>query len=778
MRRRTRQVFWLIVGCAIAGTLALPHDALSLPDRRAYEMVSPPYKGGYGATRIEGVAPDGKSVAFGSVGAFAGVEVSLPLGDEYIAHRTEAAWVTEGLEPPPSLGLPQGDESQQVLDYSPTLSLVLWHGCKAPNVQAAGVCGEAIFMDHLTASLNFYENWELLGEPLVLQEASGEPVVVDYDGASADFCHLVLQAGPLVPEAIGTRLQLYDMQTGCNSQRSLRPIGLDNQGAPVNPHCSETIGHRTTNNFNAVSRDAQEIFFTQNVAIAEGEKGCGAATAANPEQLFVRVGDTRTVEVSRPLSPGTSGGCGEGGKAGEVPGEVPCSGAASRPSAVFWGSSEDGTKVYFTTAARLVPADGDSSRDLYEATIGCPEERLDCEPAERQVIALARISEGATSTEAYVRGVVKIAPDGSHVAFIAGGVLTGEPGVGGRLPQTGADNLYVYDALTRRLKFVADLCSGPALSGLAKDASCPTELEEAPGSPDEPISAPYTDVPLWLADTETREAQFNVCGKEAAECTGVDETGRFLVFTTYGRLTKNDIDDAKDIYRYDMLEGSLERVSVGEEGFDANGNCEELAKESACDANIVLTGGFFNGLALYAEHNLTNRAVSEDGSRVVFETTEPLASRVSNGLQNVYEWHREPGEAEGTVAAISTGSALAPDRQPVLTPSGEDLFFMTTQSLVPTDTGNEKDVYDARHDGGFPQGAEQPQHCEGEACLGPLSEQPGPIVPGSLLQAPTSESASHPPRAKHITRRRKHRTRHRRRSSKRRAEASKGRSRR
>ena len=43
-----------------------------LPDCRAYELVSPVYKGGYGAGKIEAVAGNGEGVAFFSPGQFAG----------------------------------------------------------------------------------------------------------------------------------------------------------------------------------------------------------------------------------------------------------------------------------------------------------------------------------------------------------------------------------------------------------------------------------------------------------------------------------------------------------------------------------------------------------------------------------------------------------------------------------------------------------------------------------------------------------------------------------
>ena len=44
----------------------------------------------------------------------------------------------------------------------------------------------------------------------------------------------------------------------------------------------------------------------------------------------------------------------------------------TRASADFSGASEDGSTVYFTTAAQLTATDKDTGKDLYMATIGCP----------------------------------------------------------------------------------------------------------------------------------------------------------------------------------------------------------------------------------------------------------------------------------------------------------------------------------------------------------------------------------------------------------------------
>jgi hypothetical protein len=262
-------------------------------------------------------------------------------------------------------------------------------------------------------------------------------------------------------------------------------------------------------------------------------------------------------------------------------------------------------------------------------------------------------------------------------------------------------------------------------------------LQEEPGTPDEALASGGNDTRLWSVGGETKEVQFNICSRKGPlECVGDRESGHFLVFASYGRLLSDDTDDARDIYRYDMVSGKLERVSGGEEGFESNGNCEAVGGDPLCDATLNDDSGVQNPQAIYAQHELTTRAISEDGSRIVFMTASPLAPAASNGLENVYEWQRMSTSVQGSVSMISTGSSLTADKAPVLTPVGNDLFFATSQGLARQDTDGQADVYDARIGGGLPTAPAEMERCSADACQGPLSDPIPLLVPGSMSQTP------------------------------------------
>jgi hypothetical protein len=698
--------FWCVVVVVVVSS------AWGLSSGRVYEQVSPLFKGGYGVERIVGVSPSGNGVTYSSIGEFAGALSDL-LGTYYEADRVGGVGWTSVAVSPATVESP----FPQIKALSPS-GASLWDLSLGPNTGIA----QDLATEHQLA-VRTPSGFRPVG-PLLTRPGGGA-FAVDVEGVSDDFCHVIVAAPALLPEVVGLDEQLYDVDTGCGDESAtVKLVALNNAGGLLSTECGLALGNRPENQLNAVSSDGNSVFFGIKVSKSTS---CGSSKL----QLFARVGGQRTLEISKPIEEECS--------------DVPCEGAEARAPAFFRGASVDGSRVFFMTAAPLDKStDHDVSNDLYMATIGCPGEAAGCEPGQRLVTSLVQVSHDPTLDEAAeVYGVLRVSSDGSHVAFVARGVLSDEgPVVAGAqsLPVKGADNLYVYERDARypagRVVFVGDLCSGPALSGTVPDARCPGDLEGV--SQEEP---PRNDTALMGL-------------RGLAQMAGGD--GSVLVFSTYAQLidqgVEADTNNAQDVYRYDMRTGALQRVSVGEDGFDGNGNRQDVELvETSLGGNLRNADARIQSpvesLLGDEERIVARQAVDEDGSRIVFTTTEPLSASASNGLSDIYEWH------EGHVSLVSSGSSAEPDGSPVITPSGDDIFFMTSQGLVPADTDGAPDIYDARVGGGFPVAPAQPEECRDDACQGPLSVPAPLLVPGSVVQVPGEKVV--PPKAPAVKKKKK-----------------------
>ena len=174
--------------------------------------------------------------------------------------------------------------------------------------------------------------------------------------------------------------------------------------------------------------------------------------------------------------------------------------------------------------------------------------------------------------------------------------------------------------------------------------------------------------------------------------------GRFLLFASGCHLTPGDTSTGEQVFQYDAQTGSLVRVSIGSEGYNDNGNAPD-----GFNATIIHQGEGGGGVALRG--GALERSMSDDGSFVFFQSAVALTPQASNG--GVYEYH------EGRVSLIAAeGELIGTDA------SGGDVFFETSQRLVPEDTDTQVDFYDARVAGGFPVPVVT-AGCVGDACQGP-----------------------------------------------------------
>ena len=708
-RHRNAAAFVTALGCAV---LVFASTAAGLPQGRVYEMVSPLYKAGApveqpGRADYD-VASGGEAVVFASLGAFAGVESDAG-GLQYLARRGAGGWTTSAAGIIPSV---EGKVNEGEM-YSSNLTESMSRASFAPNYYSSEEATTQAFYLH---DLLEPQSPFVLASPL-LKTLSGGHFGVGLMAASEGFAHVILDDAPdypqdhLVPEDTmeDGAYALYELSGTSGSTPMLRLVGVNNQHKVIDPDCDVSLGG-VGSAFHALSREGSEIFFSTNInpsAQLECDVSSGRSPS-NPDELFVRINGSRTLEVSKPEGKLE---CGE-----PKPGETEACTGANRATVRFQGASESGSRAFFTTTGRLVGEDTDSSNDLYMAVI-------EHEALERLVM----VSHDANAGEAAeVQGVLRIGDDGSHIYYVAHGLLAGA-NTEGVSPAKGADNLYAYDTTSGHTAFVADLCSGPDESGETLDAHCGANLNPQQGK--QGGLRPVNDSELWLTNGGEGEAQVNGCEAREAGC----EAGRFLVFSTYAQLTPDDTDTARDVYEYDFQTGRLARVSIGEDGHDDNGN------NDAFDASI--TPVEFNLAEVERQQEMNTRAVSDNGSTIVFTTSESLSPQAVDGVSNVYEWH------DGKVGLISSGLSPEPGEDPVIDPSGRDIFFRTAAGLVPQDTDGLRDIYDARIGGGFPEPPAPQAPCSADSCQGPLSVPPQVPTLGSLSQAANGNLAPPSPSA-------------------------------
>ena len=680
-----------LVAPASAPAAGCPNEQLrdenrstSLPDCRAYEQVTPVEKGGGVFDPIfMGAGPGGApSLVADSTASIDGLQDNYSAtGESYSIVRGASGWVTSAMPLPASeyqaviIGgqtplLAESADGQSGLWFERRLS---WPENRADLFVTRP--GGAI--EDVGAVIPPNTPIPARGTQDILPSILNVQVV----GWSSDLSHVLYRQekhfwgfDETEEGRLAKTSSLYELVGTGNEHPML--VGVDEEGKLISK-CGTVLGGEGVEDRSALSSDGETVFFT-----ALHGQGC-----AGVNELYARIGngqpDAHTVAISEPS-------------------KADCQACDTEPGvrseATFEGASADGSKVFFETSQPLLG--GDRTSNLYEYDFDAP--------AGERVVRVSGGDSTVSDPVAEVQGhAVAVSQDGSHVYFVARGVLTTNSNGQGQTAQAGANNLYVFERDAEypagRTQFVADLSALDA--GLWK------------------VSARGTAEPAERSE-----------GKSS-----LTSDGRFLVFASVTEhLTPDDASKAQQVFEYDAQTGSLVRVSIGEDGYNDNGNTDV--------AGASLPSGF-PGLA-----------VTADGSYVFFQSTDGLTPQALNHqfigeasegvgattmgapvfANNVYEYH------DGDVYLISDGRDISQtphhsqtsDVELVGTDeSGADVFFTTVDQLIPQDVDTSLDVYDARIDGGFPAPAVAPE-CAGEACQGQLSPAPVLLSPGSEFQAP------------------------------------------
>lgn len=652
--------------------------SLALPDCRAYEQVTPVFKNGGVLERGLFIGPtvastEGSRVIGVSIQGFAGTEASTGArrieGDPYEITRSSSGWVTTPMAPPATriaanTNYAYNPDSGSALFSGPNPktgeddfyvrsqdgALVSIGPATPPAAGASGPVENAAGISRDEESFTYSIREPVQQWPFDATQKSA-PTLYEYAGAASE------------PLLVGV--------TGGADSKSLVSVCGTSSGGAANRH------------FGSMSADGRVVFFTA-VKCAKGS-GENASVRVPVNELFARMNGDETMLLSGRAARGCEGAC-----------------ATSPASAAeFQGASEDGSIAYFTSAQQLT---GNASEDE-EASAedngcaaaagvnGCNLYMYDSGlPAGERLVDVSAVSAGEAGRVApLVQGVTAISGDGSHVYFVARGVLAGNRNGEGQQAAAGADNLYVYERDGEhpggRLVFITQL--------------------------------PAADAGEWQAGTANEGAHSNVT-----------PDGRFLVFESDGALTADDTRGVgpAQIYRYDAQSEVLTRVSVGERGYNDDGNAGVAA------ARIVAPREYRG-----------DPSMSNDGEYVFFESptglTPAAANDVKTGVgvgtgrtyyeENIYEWHlgrvylisdgRDTG-ATGAGTAVSDVRLIGSDA------SGANVFFTTADQLAPSDTDTQVDVYDARVDGGFPAPVEPhgcvEGECRGAGSLAPVLGEP------------------------------------------------------
>jgi hypothetical protein len=719
---------WRVLATNAAGTTSsVDHTFVydtsggGLPDGREYELVTPAHKNGAVIGSVTAsieplVGEDGSHVIAGTVQCFADavscIGIQPPgVGTPYAFTRTAGGWVASALAP-----------SAAQFETN-----AWWPG--GISVDA----GTAIFsMPTAPAGEDDWYARQPDGSfvdmgPLTPPSEGPTPLGALRDAfvgtqATADLSHLVYEVG-----SYNGGGQLFEYVGAGNAA----PASVGVRGGQGSTDLVSACGAKDGGNRGqgALSADGRVVFFT---ALACGE----GAVPVPVDELFARVdnteSDAHTVAISQPLAISPAPPNHEC----ETPA---CVENTSNPEqfrgAEFEGASADGSKVFFADPQQLTdnanedPNAGDNPYDpradqcsTMTGANGCNLYLYDfANPAGHNLID---VSAGDTSGGGpRVQGVMAVSSDGSHVYFIARGVLSGVANSQDQNAVDGADNLYVFE----------------------RDASFPQ------GRVAFIATLPEAD----KTQSEEWDAKFRVAN--------VTPDGRFLVFTSHGALTSDTHSgDGRQVFRYDAQTGELVRISIGDHGFNDNGNVSEGA---------YIVGAYRGGSRLRAAPARTDPTMSHDGAYVFFMSTAGLTPGALNDVQigatergpiyanNVYEYHDgnvyliSDGHDTGTGESLACGSVGSEEsnRESSVCLLGSDatganVFFSTAGSLVAQDTDTEVDIYDARIcTGSEPcvQAAAPVAPCVGEGChLTPGAAPPLPGV-GSAVFA----GAGNPPAA-------------------------------
>ncbi len=683
--------------------------ANSLPDCRAYELVTPSNANGTNIYPLggpaTGYATNPSKIAFsGSTGILPGAEgATNVLGDLYVATRSDTGWFQKYIGLPARESFSMGGPPKNwIWSYStgsigpstnnlgtqasPDMTRIIDYSLGWPSFDPANFNG---YLRGKASNAPYVWNTstgQRLGRwPTNLSEVPDGEEFVGEPQASTDFSHFVFSANKVfAPGGQPSSQQMYCCFPSANiSEYTGPPKGsvYDNDletGAVV---LASRKGDPAETPFEGfvfdVSEDGSRILMAEETNMAfqrVGQLGpTNKFTAEVQGPLYLRADAAHTYEIA--------------------PGH----------KIRYVGSSGDGSIVYLTSKEQLTLDDTDASQDLFVWREGEP----------NQLTLVSKGSGGAGNSDACSVGWTErcdvgiinfslfasnIGGDGGNgtsdnfIASKTGEIYFESPEqLDGPKGEFGAVNLYLYREGT--VRFVASMQPGH---------DC---VEVVPFQP--------------LACSEGPVARMQVT-----------PDGRQMAFVTNSNLTSFDTHFFRQMYIYDPGSGRVTCASCRPDG----------------QAPITDTRASQNGL------------FQTEAGRVFFASPDPLVNRDTNEALDIYEYTE--GKAQLISSGVGEGMSNAFGFQGILnrpglvsvSANGTDVYFATIETLVTQDhNGSLIKIYNARTGGGFPADLPPRECVAADECHGPSSSPPTlpPDRTSANLGKPKPTKAAKKHKAKH-----------------------------
>jgi hypothetical protein len=671
----------LVVTCA----LAVEAPAASLPDGRAYELVSP-FSNKNGADVIADpqrtrAAVDGRAVSFASLTAFAGA-LGTGVATDYVSVRSDDpnpgtnGWSTHAITPrqdPLTFNAILNSDPLYEGDFSPDLRHGVFRAWSAVTDDPWVSATSNLYLrsDLLTGGAGMYSLvtgcplCRLSGRPLpALPDSAPFSLVPAYAGGSADLSRLLFESrANLTSDAPAQPVDCDADPTACMSRAYVwhdgavelaglvPPSATDLSCGGAGPACVPAIaslpGQGTgtagvpNRPVNDVSTDGSRLFFT----VPTDSSGTPSAFSS-AGRIYMRTSDGRSVLLSASERTDCAGDvtCGGDGTPDPAPGTY--------APAMYWGASTDGARIFFTTQEALTdnaPVGGNRSLYVYDATKP---------PTDPHNLTLVNVANTDASND--VQGVMAVSDNGRFVYFISTGqLIDGE--------QRGIDR-GIYGWNDGRLSYLGEMIT------------------------DDTAEIFQTSTNYLLRSVQVR----------------LTPDGRFMLFASHngsglaprrdhGACQTSSGVGCRELYLYTADDNRVTCVS-----------CDPAGRVPVTEATDDLRA---NASAALTPWHL-NRAISDDGSRVFFATAEALMSSDVNGKLDVYEYD----VAARALRLISSGTDASDSYFMDVSPDGKNVFIVTREQLVRWDTDTSYDLYDARVGGGFPDPPPPAPRCTGSAC--------------------------------------------------------------